>query len=443
MSFGNFGWPRALPEFFRKASLSFLMRFGGLFIQFLGSILVARLLGASDYGAFTYAATWAVFVGTFLPLGLGDLSIREVPAYIAQKKTALLTGYITTVLTTLLITGTIAVTVLFLLEKTGALTLAPGWALIAAFAFVHGLVLSVSNGMNAFQRILTSQFLETVIRQGLYLVLIGLVLVLGYTLTPTHVFQISLFTALPSLAIMIVVLGRMVRAQGVFRVKADYRIRLWMAGAIPLLMTTVANRLQLDLDVLMVGGLLGDLEVGIYRAAARGAILVSIANMIALQLVGPMLSRALAKGERGEAQRLLSQAAMVSFLTGVPIILIFGFGAQIYLGLFGHEFLQATTSLRTLLIGQATIVFAGADAILLIMLRKERLVLVVTALGVATNFGLNLALIGPFGIEGAALASLISMALVRVTLVTIVLRTTGFDTTLFSAIRQFVTRRRR
>ena len=422
MASRKIGWPRAVPEFFRKASLSFMMRFGGLFIQFLGSVFIARILGASQYGAFTYASTWAVFVGTFLPLGMGDLSIRELAELMLE------------------IAREFATMTLFILEKTGVMVLEPGWFMVAFYAVIHAMVLSVSNGLNGFQRILTSQFLETILRQTIYLGLIGLAVLVGFSLNAVHVFELSLISAIPILIVMVVVLMRMLKTERAPRTKPEFYIKMWLAGALPLLMTAVANRLQLDLDVLMVGGILGHFDVGIYRAAARGAILVTIANTIALQLVGPMLSRALANEDHGEAQRLLSQAALVSLIAGVPIVLVFGLGANLYLGLFGPEFVQANTSLRLLLIGQSSIILAGADAILLIMLRRERLVLIVTTLGVALNFALNLALIGPFGIEGAAMASLVSMVIVRATLVRFILKTTGYDTTIFSALRSLTRR---
>ncbi len=442
MSSWKIGWPRAVPEFFRKATISFSMRFGGLFIQFLGSILVARLLGASGYGAFTYASTWAVFAGTFLSLGIGELSIREIPTYLSQKKTPLLAGYLIMGLLTLLVAGTIATIVLAMLEKTGTLHLAPGWKLVALLAFIHATIIMVSNGLNSFQRILTSQFLETILRMVLYLALIGLAWLAGLSMTPKLVFVLSLLAPLVPLFLMFRVMLGKAREAGVFTVRPQFRIGLWLAGAIPLLMTTVANRLQLDLDVLMVGGLLGDREVGIYRAAARGAILVTIANMVALQLVGPMLSRALAQDNHKEAQRLLSQAAMVSLLTSLPIIAVFGFGASLYLGLFGHEFLEASRSLRLLLVGQSTVVLAGADSVLLIMLHRERFVFLITTLGVVLNFVLNYSLIGPLGIDGAAIASLVSMAVVRATLVTYLIKTTGFNTTVFHALGNLFRTRR-
>lgn len=440
MSSWKIGWPSALPEFFRKASLSFLMRFSGLFIQFLGSVLVARLLGAEEYGAFTFAATWAVFLGLVLPFGLGELSIRELPRYLTKKQFGKLSGFLITIAATIALTGSLAAIVLAVFEHRGILVLEPGWKLVAVFAVIHGVVLSVSSALNGFQRILTSQFLETILRQVLYLSLIGLVLLLGYDLTPTRVFQLSLWAALPTLLIMVIVLKRVHRREVPNSVRPQYNPAIWLSGSLPLLATLLANRLQLDLDTLMVGTLLGNFEVGIYRAAARGAILIAIANMIAIQLVGPMLSRALAKDDHDEAQRLLSQAALVSFLTGVPILLAFGFGSYFYLSLFGPEFIQASTSLRLLLIGQSTIIFAGADAILLIMLRKERLVLVVTSAGVALNFGLNLVLIRKYGIEGAAMASLISMALIRFTMVAYILRSTGFNPTIYPLIKQLFRR---
>lgn len=434
MAWMKLGWPRVVPEFFRKSSISFLLRFAGLFIQFLASIIVARALGASGYGAFTYAATWAVFVGTFLPFGMGDLAVRELPAYLAQNDRSKIAGYFIVTAVTLGVAGLAAAVALGVAERSGVLVFAPGWGLVAAYAVIHALVLTVSNGLNGFQRILTSQFLETVVRQVIYVALVSAAIFTGFGLTSVSAFELSLTSALPVLIVMMVLLWTLFKGEGKAFKQPTFETRAWLLSALPLLMTAVAGRLQLDLDVLMVGSILGEFEVGIYRAAARGAALVTIANMIALQLVGPMLSRALAEGDRNRAQKLLSQAALVSLVTGVPILLVFGFGAALYLGLYGPDFVAASSALRLLLVGQAALVLAGADAILLVMLRRERFVLMVTAVGVALNFSLNLALIRPLGIEGAALASVVSMVFVRLTLVAVILRTTGFDTTIVARI---------
>ena len=429
-----------IPSFFKKASLSALMRFGGLFIQLLGSIIIARLLGVEEFGAFTYAVTWAVLIGLLLPMGMADLSIRELPRYLAKEQMGPVSGFLISSIATVFIFGGLAAIGLALLEHFEIMQLRPGWKMVAIYATVHGLILSVSTALNGFRRILTSQFLETILRQIVYLVIVGLALWAGIGLTADSVFLLMLLAAVPILFIMVSVLRTMHSRVGARGVAPEYTWKIWAIGALPLLMTALAGRLQLQLDVLMVGAMLGDAETGIYRVAARGAMLVSIANMVAIQLVGPLLSKALVENKKDEATRLLGQAALVSFVIGIPICLTLGFGAPIYLGLFGPGFSSGVSVLQLLLIGQVTIILAGADAILLVMLGKERIVLILTSLGVLMNFCLNYVLIGIYGMVGAAFASAISMIIIRVVMVTIVMRTTGFDTTLWRPIRRYLQR---
>lgn len=438
------GWAskviRSTPEFFQKAFLSFSMRFGGLFIQFLASIVVARLLGAEGYGAYTYAMTWAVLVGMLLPLGLGDLSIRELPGFVARGEGGRVSGYLLMTVVTIAVCGALVAGVFAFLEWREILVLRPGWKLVSAMAVLHALVLTTSHLLNGFQRILTSQFLETIFRTVVYLLLIGFVLLIGLQLTPVGIYKLSIVAAMVALAFMIAVLASAFQRDAGGRTELVVEYRAWIAGAIPLVMTTLANRLQLDLDVLMVGSMMGEYEVGLYRAAARGAALVSVANMVSLQLVAPMLSRALARQDHQEAQRLLSHAAIVSLLSGAPIIALFGIGATFYLHLYGSEFTAASSALHLLLVGQAAIILAGPDAILLIMLKREKTVLLVSAIGVTANFTLNYLLIPYLGMNGAALASMISMAFVRLALVVAILRSTGFNTTVLPALRAFLGR---
>jgi O-antigen/teichoic acid export membrane protein len=125
---------------------------------------------------------------------------------------------------------------------------------------------------------------------------------------------------------------------------------------------------------------------------------------------------------------------VTSLALGGSICLVLGLAAPFYLSLFGSEFTGALTSLRILLFCQFLIVLAGADAILLIMLRRERTVLFFTAAALVANLLLNLLLIPIWGMEGAAVASLIAMAIVRLSLLVVIRRTTRYHTTAFPAI---------
>ena len=426
--------------FFRKAILSFTFRFGGLGLQFLTSVVIARILGVEAFGAYTYAFTWASIIGMMLTLGMSDLAVRELPLYLSQGRIAHLRGYLLTACGVIALTTTMTALILLSLQNTGILELAPGWLLVSLMAGLHALILILSQSLNGFQRILTSQFIETIIRQLLYILLIAAAFVIGVMLSPKLLLQLALLGALPVIIIMSFIVYRSIRAaaaaQALPPAPRAYEFRVWFAAAIPLLMTNFAQIMQSDLDTLMVGFLLTDADVGLYRVAARGAILVSIANMVALQLVGPMLSRAIAQNDEKAAQKLLTNAAVVSFLAGAALCLVFGIGAGLYTSLFGPEFSEAARPLQLLLIGQFLHVLVGPSALLLVMLRYERRVLIVNAIAVGMNFVLNLTLIGPLGIEGAAIATVSAAAFSAISFLIIVKSRTQYDPTIWSLLRR-------
>jgi O-antigen/teichoic acid export membrane protein len=361
--------------------------------------------------------------------------VRELPSFLARGDSRALRLYVATLMMTLVGAAAIVGVVLAVLEGYRILVFEPGWPLVAIMVLLQGAVLGFSGVLNSFNRLLASQFLESIVRQILYLLLIAGVVLLGFTLTPALLFEIAILAVLPALFAMAWLTRLEFRKLPEGPLTEPPSRLVWFGAAFPLFLTTFVNLALLDMDVLMIGLMLGDYEVGLYRAAARGAMLVSIANMIALQLVGPMLSRAISEGRDLEAQRFLDQAAVTSLALGGSICLVLGLAAPFYLSLFGSEFTGAVTALRILLVCQFLIVLAGADAVLLIMLRRERTVLLLTATALLANLILNLSLIPIWGMEGAAVASLIAMAIVRLSLLLVIRRTTRYHTTALPAIR--------
>jgi len=413
---------KTTPELVWKAMSSFLLRFSGLLIQFIGSIIIARQLGVESYGAYAYAFTWVTLFGMVLSLGMGELSVREIPGLVTNGEIGELWRFLRAVAVTVLATAAVVALLLMLLENTGVLVLAPGWILVALAVLIQGVALTSSKVLNGFHRIVVAQFLDTALRPGIFLLIVLGAIMAGVALSPERLFLIVIVAALPIILLMGVLLVRSYRRER--GDQATYRSGsgLWFYASLPLLLTSFTNLLQTDLDVLMVGTILGDAEVGLYRAAARAAALAGIANMIAIQVLGPMLSRALARKDRDEAQLLLSQAAVVSFGLGMTICIVLGLGAATYLGLFGPGFVEARGVLRLLLVGQVVAILCGGVGMVLVMLSRERLVLMANGAAIVLNFGLNLLLIHPLGIEGAAIATLMSMIFVKLALLAVVLR---------------------
>ena len=416
----------------QKLGLSVVVRFGGLGLQFAGSILIARALGVEGFGAYSYAFTWAVILGTVITLGFAPLAVRELPRFVVAGDHGLLRGYLRVCAVVVLGVGTLVALMLAGLEAAGLLVLSVGWPLVALAALAQSVLLVLVALLTGLQKIILAQLVETLLRQGVFLGPLLVLLYLGHVFLPAEVFRLAVISVVLMLPVLTWLIwremGRQVAPWQTRRsIAAEYGPWLWVGMALPLLATTLANQMQTNLAVIMVGYMGDDADVGRYRTASRAVDLVLIANALAIQVLGPMLSRALARKDRAEAQQLMGQAALAAFGLGALVCLVLAVWSDLYLGLFGPDFLAARTTLRILLIAQILGLICGPVAVVMVMLRRERMVLALSLTSLAVNFCLNWALIPAYGIEGAAVATLCAVLTFKGGLLIVVLRQTGFD----------------
>lgn len=177
------------------------------------------------------------------------------------------------------------------------------------------------------------------------------------------------------------------------RAAAPYGLAAYAAGA--------AAQAHYRLDVLLLGGLAGAADVGLYASAVA---LVEILWVLAHAASWILLPRVAA--DRAEASGLAPAAARVVLAATALGALLLGAAAPAALGLlFGEAFVPAAFALRLLLPG----IVAGAHgkivAATLAGLGDPRPIARAAATALAANVVLNLLAIPRFGIEGAAAAS--------------------------------------
>ena len=427
--------PPTPTSFRRRVTGNFGIRVAGLGLQFAGSVLIARLLGVEAFGVYTFAFTCVVITGILMSLGMEQLSVRELPRFVVRGQTGLLRGFLTLQFGLILTITSCVALVLFWLEERISLPLAAGWLVVGIL--VHELILNVSSVLAGFQRVVQSQLLETLLRQVVFLTALGVAVYLGVDMGATEVFGLSVLAGMGILLCMGVLAWRAMAtlpASARVQPRREMMPKLWLMASLPLLVMTFASQMQTNLDVLMIGVLAEAADVGRYRAASRGADLMLIANSIAMQVLGPMLSRALAgentQAAQREGQRLITQAAQLAALMGGGICLVLGMGAGFYMGLFGTDFLPATPVLRILLVAQMLGILCGPVVVVLITLGRERLVLMVSLAALVVNLTLNMTLIPIFGMIGAACATFLAVLFFKGALMVCVFRVSGFDPTL-------------
>jgi O-antigen/teichoic acid export membrane protein len=158
------------------------------------------------------------------------------------------------------------------------------------------------------------------------------------------------------------------------------------------------------LDVVLVGVLASAQEAGIYATATRVIAAGSFALQAVLLVIGPQISGLAARSEWGRAQAIYQISTTWLTALSFPLYLSVAAFAPLVLGIFGADFTAGATALTILSLAMLLDMATGPVTTVLLMAGKASWNLYNMATTLAVNIGLNLLLIPPLGIEGAAIA---------------------------------------
>ena len=181
-----------------------------------------------------------------------------------------------------------------------------------------------------------------------------------------------------------------------------------------LVSSRILGALTKTTDVVLIALLLGEAQVGLYSAAYRICFLV-VALAVALHSAYlPRLARA--AGEGVEAASALTRRAFKSAASlAVPFVVGGWILAKPLLeSLFGEPFAAAYIAFRLLLLAMGMLFLHGVLLQVLVVFDRTRPELLIRASAAGLNLILNLLLIPRFGIDGAAMATLLAEILILV-----------------------------
>lgn len=173
---------------------------------------------------------------------------------------------------------------------------------------------------------------------------------------------------------------------------------------------SVATTIYTNLDVVMLGFLTNDIQMGYYDAAVKiKMLLVAVVSSLGSVLL-PRVSYYLSQGMTDEFKRITSRALNCILLLAVPLAIYSMLFAKPIISLIsGKAFLEAIPIMQVLM---PTIIFIGMTNIMgiqmLVPLGKENWVLYSEILGACVNIAINTILIPKYAAYGAAVGTLIA-----------------------------------
>lgn len=165
-------------------------------------------------------------------------------------------------------------------------------------------------------------------------------------------------------------------------------------------------------DVVLIGYFLNNADVGVYRIALQFSTLAVFTTAALRATLWPKVSRWGKMEETKRIENSFSSAVNYSLILAIPVF-VGGFllGDSLLYFFYGDEFAQGYKTLIILLIVQVINVFQYFITMYLSALNHQKEAFKVTAVAVVANIILNLILIPALGILGAAIATLVTMAL--------------------------------
>ena len=421
--------------------VSFLVRSSAVGLSLLASIVLARLLGPEAYGVFTYAVTIAALLVIPASFGWPQLLVRLTASYRQTASWGALRG--------MLLFAPLSVLAVSVLLTLGGVAVMAIWPSLASEANksafylallvvpVMALTMIVSSVVRGLHRVILGQLSEQIVRPTvLVLLLLIAVQVFGVTLDAEGAVALYLVSWSVALLFGLAVALRHLPWHDL-AARAAYPVGDWLRSAAPLLLSGGMFFLHSRTDILMIGVFESADQVGIYQVASKSSgVLLFFLTLIAA-VIAPYVASLYSAGENRALQRVLSYSVGFAFLATLPAVLIlFFFGEALITLIFGLDYSPAYTPMIILAAGYLFSVCMGSCGLVLNMTGFEKKGAIGLGISSVANVALNLLLIPQMGIEGAALATAISIVLWNALLVHFVRQSTKLDTTLLGFFRQ-------
>ena len=209
----------------------------------------------------------------------------------------------------------------------------------------------------------------------------------------------------PSLFLVLVFLRRF----GLFRPQFD--LSLWRAllrQALPMGFSFVMIQIYYNFDIVMLGFIKDDAEVGYYSAAYKVILMVLGVGLLYHQAIFPVLSNYY-KTSLESLRRLLLASARIVVTIGLPLALGGTLLARPIMELiYGDEYSSGVIAFQILIWAVAVIWLSYVYGHSLLASDRQNRYAVMITIGAAGNIALNIALIPRYGLMGASIATLIA-----------------------------------
>lgn len=402
------------------------MGFGLLF-----NILTFRWYGAETIGIVALITTLLVLVSSVGLMGISTSVLQFIPTHISMfsfgsARAVCKKSLLVILIFSCLISGMVALNADFFAIRIFSKPYLADYFLAASpFIVFQALLFFKTEVIRGLQSVkLYSAML--ILPQGINLcLLVGLTGVLATT-------ELPLYTCLSGIALSSLVGWAIVWALFNRKTEPNAPVSHVSTGTIlrislPMFTTTLVHFFIAYSGVMILGILRSVEEVAYFAVAIKFALLATLVVQAVNSVAGPKFAELFQIKNKQVLISYSKQSSQLVFYGSLPIILfLFLFGKVLLVQFFGNDFDAAHSALMILLCGQLVECSTGLPGMFLNMTGNQTALSKIMLFTALLNLVMNTVLIGPFGIIGAAIASVISLCFWKICSVFYIRRHFGF-----------------
>jgi O-antigen/teichoic acid export membrane protein len=401
----------------KGGSISFAGRMFEYAVRFIFSIVVARAIGAEQYGLYVLGLTIVPIASMLALMGLQTGVVAFLAPAIREKDDAHIWGIVQVCGGIPAFLSILFGAALFMFAEPIAVLGFHEPRLVALLQIVSVSIPLDTLGFIAYQIIISyKQPKYSVLANNVILPLAKLLLTIGLLALGLGVFGIILAHVLASalgLALILYFVNSLLPSKRSL-LSARRNTAELLRYSLPVHLGWVLNAVRGTLETLVLGFVGLTTGVGIFAVASRLSSLGTLFFLSVGNISTPLIAEFYSRGELEQLKKLYQKTTQWVLMLNVPLFLTFVLFSKPLLAIFGGDFTNGEMALIVLAVGNLVYTGTGLGANILDMTHHTRINSANSVFMVFITIASDLLLIPHWGVIGAAAASSFSTVIVNI-----------------------------
>ena len=398
-----------MKEIFKGSLIIFIFKILGATSLFLTYIMIPRYYGVEIFGIFNLTFALIMVATVLSRIGL-DIYVVRVIATLKDKRD--ISIFLKSVLKILFITSILITLAMLLLSDTineylfKSIEATPYLTLLAIMVLPYTLFNVLVEVFRALDDIKIYSFFRNLSQNGSIALLLAISIFFSLHWNPIYI----LFSAITIITLLLLmVLYRFLKKHDIdILTKGVYQEKI-LKHSYPMFLTASVMFLMGYVDSFMISYYLDEYQVGIYGACISLSMIITFIPMAIGGYISPKVAQAYNNKETHQVKSLFKNSVKLIAITTIPIFIVILYFSDFFLGLFGQEFTVATITLMIVSIGYLSESLCGPVGFILNMTDNQHVFMKILLISLFINILFNALLIPIYGINGAAIALMLSM----------------------------------